>query len=175
MITFYKDNEIRIDFTSKPICDFLDPCDPDISEEERKDRLKKPYQNRYSLGVRVTYNGKVFYFVIPKGYRWNGANVPRFAWSIIGSMDDPKFRTASCLHDRLCENHQFVAYDRKLSTKIFCSLLKVADVPNWKITLMYHAVDNFQKLCGWKDPDLKKRNNKNKKNNNKNKDEKIDK
>lgn len=168
MITFYQDEEIRIDFTSKPICDFLDPCDPDIDNKERNERLEKPYRNRYSLGVRITYKGKVFYFVIPKHYRWNGANVPKFAWSIIGSMDDPRFRTASMVHDILCEQHKFVAYDRKLSTLIFCSLLKVAHVPEWKIFLMYHSVDNYQKFCGWKDPENKKK----KKNN---KDEKIDK
>ena len=149
MIKYYEDKEIRIDFSSKPICDFLDPCDPDISKQERKERIDKPYKLRYSVSVRVTYQKKVYYFILEKGYRWNGANVPKFAWSIIGSKDEPRFRTASCIHDFLCENKAVIGNNRILSTKIFAGLLKVAKVPSWKVFSMYHAVDNFQKFCHW--------------------------
>lgn len=54
---------------------------------------------------KVSYCNKTYLFVIPKGFCWNGANVPPFAWLIIGERTDPRFKLASCIHDFLCEHH----------------------------------------------------------------------
>ena len=54
------------------------------------------------------------------------------------------------VHDKLCENHDFVNHNRYLSSLIFERLLKVAGVNKIKRKVMFIAVDNYQKLfCGW--------------------------
>ena len=53
------------------------------------------------------------------------------------------------IHDKLCENHDFIGNDRYLSSLIFERLLRVAGVNKLKRRVMFLAVDNFQRFCGW--------------------------
>ncbi len=146
-ITWFSDERLKIEFNKKPHWDTLQ-YPPKATKEEIKDIDEKPYINLADLWVKITYKGIVSYFFIPKGYRWNGANIPRGCWYLIGNPDDPKFRLASMLHDWLCENHNDARNDRYLSTLILCSLCKVSGVQEWRISLMFHAVDNYQKVFG---------------------------
>ena len=146
-LRWFEDEQVKIEFDKIPKTNTLDYM-PWAKKEEIKEVDEKPYINRVGLWVKITYRNKVIYFYIPKGYRWNGANIPALVWLIIGNPDDPKFRLASMIHDWLCEYHKDCGDDRYLSTIIFCGLLKVANVPDWKIFLCKHNVDNFQKLFG---------------------------
>jgi len=156
-ITWFEDELIKIEFSTKPKWDTLQypPLPENPTEEQIEKRKKaiadidkKPYINLRDLWVRITYKGLTTYFFIEKGYRWNGANIPAGCWYIIGTPDDPKFRLASMIHDWLCEHHEDARDDRYLSTLIFCSLCKVSGVKEWRIFLMFHSVDNFQKVFG---------------------------
>ena len=156
-ITWFKNDKIKIEFDRSPKTETLDypPMPDNATPEEIEERNKiiddideKPYIVRHDLWVRITYKGKVSYIFIPRGYRWNGANIPGFAWFIIGTPDDPKFRLASMIHDWLCEHHEDARNDRYLSTLIFCSLCIVAGVGPVDIFLVFHSVDNFQKVAG---------------------------
>ena len=126
-----------------------------LSEEETKLALKKPFIVFADINIFIEYKDKMYNFTIPKGYDWNGANVPPFAWVIIGQRTDPRFKLASCVHDYLCEHHDIVENDRYLSTLIFETLcLHFGKFNALKRWAMFHGVDNFQKIFG---KDLNKR------------------
>lgn len=126
-----------------------------LTNGELKEALKKPFFVTANLMVNIEYEGHSYNFTIPKGYDWNGANVPSFAWLIIGQATEPRFKLASCVHDYICEHKGVINYDRYLSTLIFETLCeyfgRFNDVKRWA---MFHSVDNWQKLQkGWKSED----------------------
>lgn len=121
---------------------------PSDSKEEKAEKKKKPYLNKLRVVWNIDYLGSQYCIVIPKGYTWNGANIPRAFWWLIGSMGEADFLDASMVHDILCENHNFVDYDRQLSSMIFREILKGAGVSDLKANIMYLAVDKWQKYFG---------------------------
>lgn len=122
-----------------------------LEGDKLKEALKKPFVVTEDLILMIEYQSESYAFMIPKGYRWNGANVPSFAWAIIGQRTDPRFKLASCIHDYLCENHKYINHNRYLSTLIFETLCehfgRFNDFKRW---LMFHSVDNWQKVCKWR-------------------------
>ena len=121
---------------------------PSDSKELKEEKKKKPYLNKLRVVWNINYLGKQYCFVTEKGYTWNGANIPRAFWWLIGSMGESDFLDASMVHDLLCENHNFVDNDRQLSSMIFREILKGAGVSNIKANVMYLAVDKYQKYFG---------------------------
>ncbi len=118
--------------------------------KELKFALKKPFVVIENIEIKIEYDNDIFTFTIPKGYDWNGANVPAFAWVIIGQQKEPRFKLASCVHDFLCENKEVIDYNRYLSTLIFETLCEYFGRFNpFKRWAMFHSVDNYQKFCGW--------------------------
>lgn len=121
-----------------------------LDGKELKKALDKPFYVEEDLYVRIIYENTFYNFTIEKGYDWNGANVPWFAWLIIGQQKDPRFKLASCVHDFLCENKSVINKNRYLSTLVFETLCEYFGrfnaVKRWA---MFHAVDNFQKTQGW--------------------------
>lgn len=139
---------------------FNNPCPEDLladkslvglTEKEVKQALNKPFYLLKNLLVSIEYKTDSYHFIIPKGYDWNGANVPFFAWLTIGQQKEPRFKLASMVHDYLCEHKNVINNDRYLSTLIFETLCeyfgRFNDIKRWA---MFHFVDNFQKTQGWK-------------------------
>lgn len=147
MITWCELPYLKITSDTEPHTAVIKPLPTDTKEEKQK-KKEKPYFNKTRVLWNINYLGREYCFVIPKGYRWNGANIPRFVWWLIGSMGESDFLDASMVHDILCENHDYVENDRQLSSMIFREILKAAGVGNIRANTMYLAVDNFQKLCG---------------------------
>lgn len=135
---------------SMPESYLLDKSLVGLSGDALKKALNKPFYVSEDINITVKYKEKVYYFTIPKDYDWNGANVPPFAWVIIGQQKEPRFKLASCVHDYMCEHRWVVGYNRYLSTLIFETLCeyfgRFNDVKRWA---MFHSVDNFQKFKGW--------------------------
>ena len=122
-----------------------------LSGEALKKALDKPFYVSDDINITVKYKEKVYYFTIPKGYDWNGANVPPFCWLLIGQQKEPRFKLASCVHDFMCENKNVVGNNRYLSTLIFETLCEYFGRFNsFKRWAMFHSVDNFQKFKGWR-------------------------
>lgn len=94
------------------------------------------------------YNYKIS---INKGYNWNGANIPRFLWRVVGSQYNPEFLPASMVHDWLCENKKFIRKDGvRISSNIFRDILILYKVPKFKAWVMASAVRAFQTFQkGW--------------------------
>lgn len=144
-----KELEIHI-FKESPEDFLLDKSLVRLEGEELKKALKKPFYVEEDLKIKVCYEDEKYIFTIPKGYDWNGANVPACAWLLIGQQKEPRFKLASCVHDYLCENKDVIDRNRYLSTLIFEALCEYFGrfnaVKRWA---MFHSVDNFQKFQGW--------------------------
>lgn len=111
------------------------------------DNKEKPFKLLNNVAyVSGDYSGKDIYrIVINKGYSWNGANIPRIFWRIIGSQFNPEFLPASMVHDWLCENKDFIIQDGvKISSDIFRDILVLYGVSGFKANIMRNAVYLFQ-------------------------------
>ena len=149
MITWYSDEEIAILFDKVPNVT-MRYVTPFTTEEEKKEINKKPFINLSELKIIIQdkIEQETYEFIIPKDYTWNGANIPRIFWRLMGSMTDNRFLIPSMIHDKLCENHDLIDDNRYLSTIIFERLLYVSKVNPISRWLMKHSVDNYQKICG---------------------------
>ena len=103
--------------------------------------LSAIFKDDVSYGIRIN-----------KGYNWNGANIPRFLWRVVGSQYNPEFLPASMVHDWLCENKSFIYSNGvKISSDIFRDILVLYKVPKIKAWIMASAVRGFQYTQkGWK-------------------------
>ncbi len=151
MVVWYEDQDLKISFS---LCPHIDVryVTPSMNKEEKEDIKKYPFINKKAFDV-VLYDykkGKEYSFKIPEEYKWDGATIPKLFWRLIGSKTDNRFLIASLIHDILCENHNYVDYDRYFADKVFERLLYVSEVTAFIRWMMFHSVDNFQKFCGWK-------------------------
>lgn len=123
---------------------------PTHTKEEKKEIAKKPYLNKRNITFTIVAEGEEYKLFFPEGYTWDGASIPfGFRW-IIGAKGNPKFLIPSMVHDKMCECHYLVGNNRNLSSRIFRELLIACGASKLKAQTMYLAVDNFQKLQGWK-------------------------
>ena len=66
--------------------------------------------------------------IVPRGYISDLASIPRFAWSIFMSPDDPRIALGAWIHDLLYQQHGMIAVDgvhptmmsREQADKILC-------------------------------------------------------
>ena len=95
------------------------------------------------LSMEITTLPGVMHTVyIHAGYKFDGASIPRFAWSIIGAPFEPDYCLAACVHDWICEHsHEAGDYQaRVIGDAVFFALLKRAGVSRTRRVLMYMAV-----------------------------------
>lgn len=149
-LIWYEDDEIAIIFDKMPNVTMRYVA-PFSSKEEKEKINKKPFICLEELKVTLIdkIEQETYKFIIPKDYCWNGANIPRVFWRLMGSMTDNRFLIPSLIHDTLCENHDYINNDRYFSTIVFERLLYVSKVNAFSRWLMKHSVDNFQKFCNW--------------------------
>ena len=151
MIDWACDSNVLISFDREPIVQ-VRVIKPNMSIREKKSIAKYPFTCKKPLKVMIYDNKKFkqYNFEIKEGYCWDGMTIPRFAWSLIGvSREDNRGLVAGLVHDVLCENHEYIDNDRQLSSNVFRALLIASGVSELKANIMYFAVDNFQKFCGW--------------------------
>ena len=150
MIEWYADEELKIIFDKVPELNvqFVMPW---MTPEQVKEIIKKPFICEEELRVIIVdeVEQEQYEFLIPQGYTWDGATIPRVFWRLIGSKSDNRFLVPSLIHDVLCENHDYIDNQRYLSTIIFERLLYVSKVNAFNRWMIKHSVDNFQKFCGW--------------------------
>ena len=158
MIEWYKDKDLAIFFDKRPSVSMRYAL-PSMSAADKNAVAKYPFENKLSLKV-VLFNHqkqKKYEFVIPKGYCWDGATIPRVFWRLIGAKTDSRFLIPSMIHDVLCENHDYVDNDRYFSTCVFERLLYISGVSAFNRWLIFHSVDNYQKFCNWDEPNNSKK------------------
>ena len=59
--------------------------------------------NHIEVYLEDKKKNKKYYFMIPSGYRYDGASIPRLFWRLIGSKEDVRFQIPALIHDVLCE------------------------------------------------------------------------
>jgi len=82
------------------------------------------------------------------GNSWDGASVPRWAWSVMGHPLAADVREASYWHDRLCEGSE-TPEDRMVADAVFLMLLRRSGVSRWRRWAMWFAV-RFYAVFIWR-------------------------
>jgi hypothetical protein len=98
-------------------------------------------------------------FVVFEGFVFDGASIPRIAWSLLGLAPVGPHLAAACIHDLLYESRGLipehkgsvklngervrVRFTRKQSDEIFRDILKVSCLSSFRVDAMYRAVRWF--------------------------------
>lgn len=147
--TWYTDDKTIIIFDkipARPEIRFPTPCD---TEDERKDKTKKPIYISKAFEVEVIHKGFHYYIPVPQGLCTDGSTIIRLFWTILGENNlSPNMIIASIPHDIMCVQPELVDKNRALSTEIFRCLCISGGVPEWKANLMAFLVNCWQFLTG---------------------------
>ena len=77
------------------------------------------------------------HITVMRGFEWDGASIPRFAWVFVGTPADDDFLIPSLFHDALyCSK----LVSRKRADLIFYKLLRREGVGRFKASILYRAV-----------------------------------
>lgn len=76
--------------------------------------------------------------LVPSGFQFDGASIPRPVWSLIGSPFEPAYMRAAVAHDWLYHVHH--RHTREQADKLFCAVLIDDGVSEWVAGAMYRAV-----------------------------------
>ena len=132
-----------------------------ISEKDTKEIIKNkkkiPFQLHNIVKVKIKTTKREISFTIFKGYTWNGADIPRIFWRIIGARCDNDFLIASLVHDYMLEFQEFLIKEilsntvtkkeyRRLTSLIFRHIIKQQGTGVVKANIMSWFVDLYQML-----------------------------
>lgn len=83
---------------------------------------------------------------VPKGYKFDGASIPRSMWRVIGGPWGP-YRDAAAVHDYLYSDghREYPEVTRKQADGYFRKIMKQAGVSSWLAWTMHKAV----RAGGW--------------------------
>lgn len=151
-----------INFSVEPDVRVRTICHSD-NKTVQDNKKKYPFELHNSVNVKVITDKRNFEFTIFNGFTWNGADIPRFFWRLIGSRTDNDYLIASMLHDYLLEfkvymlnevleNKMTVKEYRRLTSLIFRHVIKEQGTNTVKANVMAWCVDIFQ-MCNqrsWK-------------------------
>lgn len=130
----------------------IEKTDTEKIKQEKKDY---PFKLHNDVPVHIITNKRAFSFTIPSKYIWNGADIPRFFWRLIGSKTDNAFLMASMVHDYLLDNKKDVYTNvlkssmpmkeyRRLTSLAFREVLKNSGEKTIKANIMAWCVDVYQ-------------------------------
>jgi len=81
-------------------------------------------------------------YEVPKGFKTDGASIPRLLWTIAGDPWGKKWRRPACLHDYL---YSIPGFNRALADRLFYEAMRGEGLRGTKAVLMWLAV----RSCGW--------------------------
>lgn len=115
---------------------------------EDKDKIKDKNRKQFitcnaaKLTILFDDDTKLVLYA-PRGYKFDGATIPFNIGK--GNM---KLLIPALYHDILCDNKNFVDYDRNLASRIFKAALISCGVNKATAQVMYLAVEAYQKMFG---------------------------
>ena len=90
----------------------------------------------YVVNVPVYYKD----VVVPKGYKTNGANIPRIFWSLF-PPNKSDFLPAVIVHDYLCAKKLY-----KIADVYFDEILIALNVVKWHRLLLVYSVKTYHRV-----------------------------
>lgn len=105
---------------------------------------EKPMFMQDDLKVQVISDNLIYYFVIPKGFKWNGADIPEIFWSFMGSSYNPEYAVPSLLHDFVCKHPEKIGYNKDIADKLLKEGLKREAVIFYRRFIMSLIASIFQ-------------------------------
>ncbi len=100
----------------------------------------------YNYEVMSLHPG--FMIEVPDGFRYDGASVPRFLWSLSGIRPDGIIRAAALIHDFVYRNKGWDGLlTRKEADQLFRIMIRQAGGSWWKAWKAYRAVRLFGRLA----------------------------
>lgn len=100
-------------------------------------------KGQWGLTTPFEYRSKKYRIIrVPVGFLTDGASIPSFAQSLIGSPWGGKYARIAVIHDFLYKTHKV---SRIIADRIFAEGMKIMGVSWWRRILMYQAVRRF----GW--------------------------
>ena len=107
----------------------------DDSKAVIKNKKKYPFELFNTVQIQVQTDKMDFLFNVFNGYTWNGADIPRFLWRLVGSRTDNDFLVASMVHDYMLEFKTYIMKEilsgqitkreyRRLTSLVFRELIK---------------------------------------------------
>ena len=78
-------------------------------------------------------------YTIKKGFKYDGASIPKIFWSIVGGAFHPDFQKAALLHDYMYRE----TLGKSKADQYFYEILRYCGVSKIKSKLMYLAVRWF--------------------------------
>ena len=110
----------------------------------------------------IATNFRVISFTIKAGYFWNGADIPKIVWALVGSQYNPEFKKASMVHDYMLEfkwelyvpplsDEISIAEFRRITSLGFREYLKNDEVGTVKSNIMSGCVQFFQTFINKKE------------------------
>jgi hypothetical protein len=89
-----------------------------------------------------------FWFIDSAGKKWDapanskvdGASIPRFLWSIVGSPYTGDYRRASIVHDVACERATGQEAARREADRMFFEACRAGGCSKWDATILYIGV-----------------------------------
>lgn len=124
-----------------------------ITLEEHKKLYPFGLENEVDCTIKT--NKREFSFIIPEKYYYNGADIPKALWTLVGSQYNPEFKISSLVHDALLEFKDTIMHEvlkdeldfkqyRRITTLAFRQLLKDNGVNTIKANIMAGAVGAWQ-------------------------------
>ena len=81
--------------------------------------------------------------IVSKGFRTNGANIPRIFWSFF-PPNSPEYLSAVVLHDYMCKNVELYGY-KKADRYLYEAMIEIG-VSKWKAKLFYTCCKYYHKF-----------------------------
>ena len=127
------------------------------TKELTNNKKKFPFKLFNTVEVCVRTTKRKFKFYIFKDYVWNGADIPRIFWRLIGSRTDNDYVIASMVHDYMLEFRKSIINDilnntlkikeyRRLTSLIFRFIIKQQGTNKIKANIMGWFIDIYQ-IC----------------------------
>lgn len=104
----------------------------------KKKVLKREFKLNGDFVCSFLFKGYYYEITIKKGFIYDGASIPKFAWSILGSPFTGLYLEAATVHDAIY--YAVWKYGRKLADEIFLFIMLEMGVPRAKAYTMYKTV-----------------------------------
>lgn len=157
-----KEKVVSVEFDSTPDIRIRVINNSDV-DSIKQQKQKFPFELHNTIKVTIETSFRKFSFDVYNGYIWNGADIPRFLWRLVGSRTDNAFLVGSMIHDYLLEfkfymldnvllNQMSIEEYRRLTSLIFRHIIKEQGTSTVKANVMSWCVDFFQmfNIKGWK-------------------------